>query len=252
VEGFRTTSRPRAARVALGGSLCRGGGAQWSPACSSSSASSPAAAGGSCRRVRRRHQGGGGAARASSEHVGPGRRRHQGGGDPGLRPVRGGLRRQAVEHLRPSRAKKIMIIPGSRRARGPCTEIAQADAALGHGGGAWCRPSSPTRAPRPSTTRPSRKRDPPGAYSAINGGLAPTTRPPTPRPSPQAQKGRALVFSLYGVTQQQADQVKIPYVNVDPYVLDAQARGGPGRLAAQRPAVRRHRPSPPTRCRPPS
>jgi ABC-type sugar transport system substrate-binding protein len=56
-------------------------------------------------------------------------------------------------------------------------------------------------------------------YAAINAGCAydPTTNAPA---IAQAQKA-GIVFSLYGVTQQQADQVKIPYVNVDPYVLDA-------------------------------
>ena len=115
------------------------------------------------------------------------------------------------------KGKKIMIIPGSS-ALAACTEIAQADAALATAAG-----MVPTIFANQGTTAEHNTAIENAihqGYSAINAGCAydPTTNAPA---IAQAQKA-GLVFSLYGVTQQQADQVKIPYVNVDPYVLDAQ------------------------------
>ncbi len=114
------------------------------------------------------------------------------------------------------KGKKIMIIPGSS-ALAACTEIAQADAALAKAAG-----MVPTIFANQGTTAEHNTAIENAihqGYSAINAGCAydPTTNAPA---IAQAQKA-GIVFSLYGVTQQQADQVKIPYVNVDPYVLDA-------------------------------
>jgi ABC-type sugar transport system substrate-binding protein len=114
------------------------------------------------------------------------------------------------------KGKKIMIIPGSS-ALAACTEIAQADAALAKAAG-----MVPTIFANQGTTAEHNSAIENAihqGYSAINAGCAydPTTNAPA---IAQAQKA-GIVFALYGVTQQQADQVKIPYVNVDPYVLDA-------------------------------
>jgi ABC-type sugar transport system substrate-binding protein len=114
------------------------------------------------------------------------------------------------------KGKKIMIIPGSS-ALAACTEIAQADAALATAVG-----MVPTIFANQGTTAEHNTAIENAihqGYSAVNAGCAydPTTNAPA---IAQAQKA-GIVFSLYGVTQQQADQVKIPYVNVDPYVLDA-------------------------------
>jgi ABC-type sugar transport system substrate-binding protein len=114
------------------------------------------------------------------------------------------------------KGKKLMIIPGSS-ALAACTEIAQADAALAKAAG-----MIPTIFENQGTTAEHNTAIENAihqGYAAINAGCAydPTTNAPA---IAQAQKA-GIVFSLYGVTQQQADQVKIPYVNVDPYVLDA-------------------------------
>jgi ABC-type sugar transport system substrate-binding protein len=114
------------------------------------------------------------------------------------------------------KGKKIMIIPGSS-ALAACTEIAQADAALAKAVG-----MVPTIFANQGTTAEHNTAIENAihqGYAAINAGCAydPTTNAPAIAQAQQA----GIVFSLYGVTQQQADQVKIPYVNVDPYVLDA-------------------------------
>ncbi len=114
------------------------------------------------------------------------------------------------------KGKKIMIIPGSS-AIAACTEIAQADAALAKAAG-----MKPTIFANQGTTAEHNTAIENAihqGYAAVNAGCAydPTTNAPA---IAQAQKA-GIVFSLYGVTQQQADQVKVPYVNVDPYVLDA-------------------------------
>ena len=114
------------------------------------------------------------------------------------------------------KGKKLMIIPGDS-ALAACTEIAQADAALAKAAG-----MVPTIFANQGTTAEHNTAIENAihqGYAAINAGCAydPTTNAPA---IAQAQKA-GLIFSLYGVTQQQADQVKVPYVNVDPYVLDA-------------------------------
>jgi ABC-type sugar transport system substrate-binding protein len=114
------------------------------------------------------------------------------------------------------KGKKLMIIPGDS-ALAACTEIAQADAALAKAAG-----MIPTIFENQGTTAEHNTAIENAihqGYAAINAGCAydPTTNAPA---IAQAQKA-GIVFSLYGVTQQQADQVKVPYVNVDPYVLDA-------------------------------
>jgi len=114
------------------------------------------------------------------------------------------------------KGKKLMIIPGSS-AIAACTEIAQADAALAKAVG-----MVPTIFANQGTTAEHNTAIENAihqGYAAVNAGCAydPTTNAPA---ITQAQKA-GIVFSLYGVTQQQADQVKVPYVNVDPYVLDA-------------------------------
>jgi ABC-type sugar transport system substrate-binding protein len=114
------------------------------------------------------------------------------------------------------KGKKLMIIPGDS-ALAACTEIAQADAALAKAAG-----MVPTIFANQGTTAEHNTAIENAihqGYAAINAGCAydPTTNAPA---IAQAQKA-GLIVSLYGVTQQQADQVKVPYVNVDPYVLDA-------------------------------
>ncbi len=114
------------------------------------------------------------------------------------------------------KGKKLMIIPGDS-ALAACTEIAQADAALAKAAG-----MIPTIFANQGTTAEHNTAIENAihqGYAAINAGCAydPTTNAPA---IAQAQKA-GLIVSLYGVTQQQAGQVKVPYVNVDPYVLDA-------------------------------
>src|SRR6185437_14297352 len=114
------------------------------------------------------------------------------------------------------KGKKLMIIPGSS-AIAACTEIAQADAALAKAVG-----MVPTIFANQGTTAEHNTAIENAihqGYAAVNAGCAydPTTNAPA---ITQAQKA-GIVFSLYVVTQQQPDQVKVPYVNVDPYVLDA-------------------------------
>jgi ABC-type sugar transport system substrate-binding protein len=114
------------------------------------------------------------------------------------------------------KGKKLMIIPGTS-AIAACTEIAQADAALAKAVG-----MVPTIFANQGTTAEHNTAIENAihqGYAAVNAGCAydPTTNAPA---IAQAQKA-GLVFSFYGVTQAQADGVHVPYVNVDPYTLDA-------------------------------
>jgi ABC-type sugar transport system substrate-binding protein len=114
------------------------------------------------------------------------------------------------------KGKKLMIIPGSS-ALAACTEIAQADAALAKAAG-----MVPTIFANQGTTAEHNTAIENAihqGYAAINAGCA--YDPTTNAPAIAAAQKAGLVVSLYGVTQQQADQVKVPYVNVDPYTLDA-------------------------------
>jgi ABC-type sugar transport system substrate-binding protein len=114
------------------------------------------------------------------------------------------------------KGKKLMIIPGSS-ALAACTEIAQADAALAKAAG-----MKPTIFANNGTTAEHNSAIENAihqGYAAVNAGCAydPTTNAPA---IAQAQKA-GIVFSFYGVTKAQADGVHVPYVNVDPYTLDA-------------------------------
>jgi ABC-type sugar transport system substrate-binding protein len=114
------------------------------------------------------------------------------------------------------KGKKLMIIPGDS-ALAACTEIAQADAALAKAVG-----MVPTIFANQGTTAEHNTAIENAihqGYAAVNAGCAydPTTNAPA---IAQAQKA-GIKFSFYGVTQAQADGVHVPYVNVDPYTLDA-------------------------------
>jgi ABC-type sugar transport system substrate-binding protein len=115
------------------------------------------------------------------------------------------------------KGKKVMIMPGSS-ALAACTEIAQAAAALAKAAG-----MVPTIFANNGTTAEHNT----AIENAIHQGYAammmgcaydPTTNAPA---IAQAQKA-GIKFSIYGVTPAQAAAVKVPYVNVDPYTLDAQ------------------------------
>jgi hypothetical protein len=114
------------------------------------------------------------------------------------------------------KGKKIMIIPGSS-ALAACTEIAQADAALASDVG-----MVPTIFANQGTTAEHNTAIENAihqGYAAVNAGCA--YDPTTNAPAIAAAQKAGLDFALYGVTQQQGAQVNIPYINVDPYVLDA-------------------------------
>ena len=176
-------------------------------ACSSSSSSSPAAAGGSAAA-----SGGSSAAAGGSDTSALADAVTKAAAIPDFAQYAAGYGGK-LSSISALKGKKIMIIPGSS-ALAACTEIAQADAALATAAG-----MVPTIFANQGTTAEHNTAIENAihqGYSAINAGCAydPTTNAPA---IAQAQKA-GIVFSLYGVTQQQADQVKIPYVNVDPYV----------------------------------
>jgi ABC-type sugar transport system substrate-binding protein len=115
------------------------------------------------------------------------------------------------------KGKKVMIVPGVS-ALAACTEIAQAAAALAKSVG-----MVPTIFANQGTTAEHNTAIENAihqGYSAIMMGCAydPTTNAPA---IAQAQKA-GLKFSIYGVTPAQSAAVNVPYVNVDPYTLDAQ------------------------------
>ncbi len=114
------------------------------------------------------------------------------------------------------KGKKLMIVPGDSQLAA-CTEIAQADAALAKAVG-----MVPTIFANQGTTAEHNTAIENAihqGYSAVNAGCAydPTTNAPA---IAQAQKA-GIAFSFYGITQAQSAGVKVPYVNVDPYELDA-------------------------------
>jgi Periplasmic binding protein domain len=210
VELFRTTKRRnRGAKIALGALSV--GGAVMLAACSSSSSSSTSAASGASAPAASGSAAGSGGTSTS----GLGAAVNAAAAIPNFNTYAAGYGGK-LPSISALKGKKIMIIPGSS-ALAACTEIAQADAALAKAAG-----MVPTIFANQGTTAEHNTAIENAihqGYSAINAGCAydPTTNAPA---IAQAQKA-GIVFSLYGVTQQQADQVKIPYVNVDPYVLDA-------------------------------
>jgi ribose transport system substrate-binding protein len=210
VELFRTTKRRnRGAKIALGALSV--GGAVMLAACSSSSSSSTSAASGASAPAAS----GSAAASGGTSTSALGAAVNTAAAIPNFSTYAAGYGGK-VPSISALKGKKIMIIPGSS-ALAACTEIAQADAALAKAAG-----MVPTIFANQGTTAEHNTAIENAihqGYAAINAGCAydPTTNAPA---IAQAQKA-GIVFSLYGVTQQQADQVKIPYVNVDPYVLDA-------------------------------
>jgi ABC-type sugar transport system substrate-binding protein len=114
------------------------------------------------------------------------------------------------------KGKKVMIVPGVS-ALAACTEIAQAAAALATDLG-----MKPTIFANQGTTAEHNTAIENAihqGYAAIMMGCAydPTTNAPA---IAQAQKA-GLKFAIYGVTPAQSAAVNVPYVNVDPYALDA-------------------------------
>ena len=208
MDSFRTRKRnPRKARVAVG--VLSAGAALALAACSSSSSSS-AAAGGSSTSGSSSSSG---SPSADTSALADGV--NKAAALPNFSDYAAGYGGK-VGDVSNLKGKKLMIIPGDS-ALAACTEIAQADAALAKAAG-----MIPTIFENQGTTAEHNTAIENAihqGYAAINAGCAydPTTNAPA---IAQAQKA-GLIVSLYGVTQQQADQVKVPYVNVDPYVLDA-------------------------------
>ncbi len=114
------------------------------------------------------------------------------------------------------KGKKVMIMPGTS-SLAACTEIAQAAAAIAKASG-----MIPTIFANQGTTAEHNT----AIENAIHQGYAAIMMgcaydPTTNAPAIAAAQAAGLKISIYGVTPQQATQVKVPYVNVDPYELDA-------------------------------
>ena len=114
------------------------------------------------------------------------------------------------------KGKKLMIIPGDS-ALAACTEIAQAASALAKASG-----MVPTIFANNGTTAEHNAAIENAihqGYAAVMMGCAydPTTNAPA---IAQAIKA-GLKFSFYGLTPAQEEAIKVNYVNVDPYALDA-------------------------------
>ncbi len=215
MERFTITKRnPRAARIALG-ALSAGAAAVMLAACSSGSSGSAAASGGGSAPAAQGSSAaaGGGSAGASTSALAAAVTKaaalpnfsDYGAGYGGKLP--------SIANLK---GKKIMIIPGSS-ALAACTEIAQADAALAKAAG-----MVPTIFANQGTTAEHNTAIENAihqGYSAINAGCA--YDPTTNAPAIAAAQKAGIVVALYGVTQAQAASVHVPYVNVDPYTLDA-------------------------------
>src|SRR5690349_23511947 len=209
MQRFRTANRnPRASRIVLGALSV--GAAVMLAACSSSSSGSSAASGGSAPAdTGSAAASGGTSVSALSDAV------TKAAAVPTFSDYASGYGGQ-LKSISALKGKKLMIIPGDS-ALAACTEIAQADAALAKAAG-----MVPTIFANQGTTAEHNTAIENAihqGYAAINAGCAydPTTNAPA---IAQAQKA-GLKFSFYGLTPAQADQVKVPYVNVDPYVLDA-------------------------------
>ena len=114
------------------------------------------------------------------------------------------------------KGKKVMIVPGVS-ALAACTEIAQAASALAKASG-----MVPTIFANNGTTAEHNAAIENAihqGYAAVMMGCAydPTTNAPA---IAQAIKA-GLKFSFYGLTPAQEEAIKVNYVNVDPYALDA-------------------------------
>ena len=114
------------------------------------------------------------------------------------------------------KGKKVMIVPGVS-ALAACTEIAQAAAQLAKAAG-----MIPTIFENQGTTAEHNAAIENAihqGYAAVMMGCAydPTTNAPA---IAQAIKA-GLKFSFYGLTPAQQEAIKVNYVNVDPYALDA-------------------------------
>jgi len=114
------------------------------------------------------------------------------------------------------KGKKVMIVPGVS-ALAACTEIAQAAAQLAKAAG-----MVPTIFANQGTTAEHNAAIENAihqGYAAVMMGCAydPTTNAPA---IAQAIKA-GLKFSFYGLTPAQEEAIKVNYVNVDPYALDA-------------------------------
>src|SRR5689334_23201502 len=212
MQRFRTTTRKdRAARIALG--ALSAGAAVMLAACSSSSSSSAAASGGSAPAA--------GSSAAADTGSGSGNVSAlaaavtKAAALPNFNDYAAGYggKLPSIANLK---GKKIMIIPGSS-ALAACTEIAQADAALAKAAG-----MVPTIFANQGTTAEHNTAIENAihqGYAAVMMGCAydPTTNAPA---IAQAIKA-GLKFSFYGLTPAQEKAIKVNYVNVDPYALDA-------------------------------
>jgi hypothetical protein len=210
MERFRTTRRTRAAKIALG-ALSAGAAAVMLAACSSSSSSSSAAAGGSAPADTGSAAASGGSTNTSALAANVAKY----AAIPNFADYASGYGGK-LPSLANLKGKKIMIIPGSS-ALAACTEIAQADAALATSVG-----MVPTIFANQGTTAEHNTAIENAihqGYSAVNAGCA--YDPTTNAPAIAAAQKAGIVFSVYGITAQQAQQTNIKYVNVDPYTLDA-------------------------------
>ena len=214
MERFITSRRcnPRSARVALG--VLSAGAALALAACSSSSSSSSSAApaGGSSSAAGAASSSSGGSTDISAltDAV------NKAAAVPNFSDYAAGYG-EKVPNVANLKGKKVMIVPGVS-ALAACTEIAQAAAVLATDLG-----MKPTIFANQGTTAEHNTAIENAihqGYSAVMMGCAydPTTNAPA---IAQAQKA-GLKFSIYGVTPAQSAAVNVPYVNVDPYTLDAQ------------------------------
>ncbi len=211
MKRFRTTGRPRAARIAIC-VLAAGTAMSVVAACSSSSSSTSASTGGS----------------SSAPSSASGSASASGGlsstqtsalttaqAVPSFSQFAGSY--GSTVDISSLKGKKVMIVPGVS-ALAACTEIAQAAAALAKDAG-----MIPTIFANQGTTAEHNAAIENAihqGYAAVMMGCAydPTTNAPA---IAQAIKA-GLKFSFYGLTPAQQEAIKVNYVNVDPYALDGQ------------------------------
>src|SRR6185437_11062956 len=184
MQRFRTTKRnSRAARIALGALSV--GAAVMLAACSSSSSSTSASTGGGSSAPSSASGGGASASGGSSSGV-DAAALTTAQAVPSFSQFAGQYGSKV--DISSLKGKKVMIVPGVS-ALAACTEIAQAAAQLAKAAG-----MVPTIFANDPTTNA------PAIAQAIKAGLK---------------------FSFYGLTPAQEEAIKVNYVNVDPYALDA-------------------------------
>src|SRR5689334_3194013 len=207
MQRFRTTKRnSRAARIALGAISV--GAAVMLAACSSSSSSSSAASGGGASASGSASASGGSSGGVDTAALTTAQ------AEPSFSQFAGQYGSKV--DISSLKGKKVMIVPGVS-ALAACTEIAQAAAQLAKAAG-----MVPTIFANQGTTAEHNAAIENAihqGYAAVMMGCAydPTTNAPA---IAQAIKA-GLKFSFYGLTPAQEKAIKVNYVNVDPYALDA-------------------------------